>query len=477
MPARPVHRPSSGLPADRPAARRRAADARLAPEVLRARHLLIGLYALLGLTVSSWLARLPTVRSALDLTTGDLGTILLVGALGSLATVLVAGAVVARWGSRRTLLAAAVLFSVANVLLGLAPTVGSVPVLVLGVLLLSSSFALGNVPMNVETVVIERRMGRTVVPQFHAAFSIGSVTGSAIGALASWTGVPLLVHFGLVSLGTLAWRFAAVPGAVLAPEAAPSDPDGAPLRRGAGLRNALSAWRERRTLLIGVVVMAAALSEGSANNWLAIAVVDGFRQSEAVAAVVFGLFVASMTTSRLAGTRLIDRYGRVGVLSVSGVSSLIGLGVFGLAPALPLALVGVVAWGLGAGLVVPIGMAAVSGDPLRAAGRVAVVSAFASVASIAAPPIIGLAAEVMGTRHALLLIAVVILVGTLLSGAVRPEPAEPQAARPGVPPDDAVVPAPVVPARRDASTLGRLPATGPAREPVRPHAELSEVSR
>lgn len=428
MPARPARRPADDLLPD--------------PAVLRARHLLIGLYGLLGLTVSSWLARLPTVRSALDLTTGDLGTILLVGAVGSLSTVLIAGAVVARWGSRRTLLAAAVVFSVANVLLGLAPTVGSVPVLVAGVVLLSASFALGNVPMNVETVVIERRMGRTVVPQFHAAFSIGSVVGSVLGALASWAAVPLIVHFGVVSVGTLVWRFAAVPGAVLAAEPVRPDPDGLPVRRGAGLRNALSAWRERRTLLIGVVVMAAALSEGSANNWLAIAVVDGFRQTEAVAAVVFGVFVASMTTSRLAGTRLIDRYGQVTVLAVSGTTALVGLALFGLAPSLPLALLGVVGWGLGTGLVVPIGMATVSGDPLRAAGRVAVVSAFASVASIAAPPMIGVAAETMGTRHALLLIAVVMVAGTLLSGVVR----------------------------ADAS-----PAAD--RTPARPEPELSEASR
>ena len=398
-----------------------------APEVRRARLNLLGLYLLLGVTVSSWLARLPTVRTSLDLSTGDLGTVLLVGALGSLATVLVAGGVVTRWGSRATLMTAAVVFSVANVLLGLAPTIGSRPVLVAGVVLLSASFALGNVPMNVETVVIERAMGRTVVPQFHAAFSVGSVLGSGLGALASWGGVPLLAQFGAVSLVTLVWRAVAVPGAVLpAPPAAPGpgqpgeDPDDrpAPARRGAGMRTALAAWREPRTLVVGVVVMAAALSEGSANNWLAISVVDGFGQTEAVAALVFGTFVAAMTVARLLGTFLIDRFGRVAVLTASGASSLVGLAAFGLAPSLPLSVVGVVAWGLGAGLVVPIGMAAVSADRLRAAGRVAVVSAFASVASITAPPLIGLAAERMGARHALLLIAVVLLAGTLLSRRV-----------------------------------------------------------
>ncbi|HWS59116.1 MAG TPA: MFS transporter, partial [Actinotalea sp.] len=267
---------------------------------------------------------------------------------------------------------------------------------------------------------------RTVVPQFHAAFSVGAVLGSGLGAAAAWAAVPLVVQFGAVSLVALLWRLGSVPHAVLPPLPQPAAParvgagsPPAPGRRGGGWRTSLRAWRERRTLLIGVVVMSAALSEGSANNWLAIAVVDGFEQTEAVAAIVFGTFVASMTVARLAGTWLIDRFGRLVVLASSGAVSLAGLGIFALAPSLPLSVLGVVAWGLGAGLVIPIGMAAVSGDPLSAAGRVAVVSAFASIASIAAPPLIGLAAEAMGTRHALLLIAVVMAAGVLLSGSIR----------------------------------------------------------
>lgn len=440
------------------------------PEVARARHLLLGLYVLLGITVSSWLARLPSVRDALGLSTGELGTVLLTGAAGSLATVLVAGGLVQRWGSRRVLLTAASMFSFATLLLGLGPTVGSTPLLVVGVVVMSSSFALGNVPMNVETAVIERRMRRTVVPQFHAAFSFGAIGGSVLGSLAAWGDVPVLMQFAAVSLGSLLWRVLAIPGAVLPATPAPVVEEPGPRRRGAGVRAALEAWRERRTLLIGVVVLAAALSEGSANNWLAIAVVDGFGRSEAVAAAVFGVFVGAMTVARVLGTGLIDRFGRVAVLRVSGTVSVVGLLLFGLAPTFPLAVLGVVGWGLGAGLAVPIGMVAVSEDPLRAAGRVAVVSAFASVASITAPPVIGLAAETIGARHALLGIGAVLVVGTLLSAQVRPTVAAPRREPDAVAPvleaggavavDDALAAPPV-------DVVDRVVARGLRPEPVR----------
>ncbi|WP_286218438.1 MFS transporter [Paraoerskovia sediminicola] len=148
----------------------------------------------------------------------------------------------------------------------------------------------------------------------------------------------------------------------------------------------LAAWSEPRTLLIGVVIFAAAFSEGAANDWLSIAVVDGFEQTEAVGGLVFGTFVAAMTVMRLAGTRLIDRFGRVPVLRASGGVAIVGLLLFGFAPSLGLAGLGVVLWGFGAALVVPIGIAAASDDPEQAASRVSVVSAFMSMSSLAAPP-------------------------------------------------------------------------------------------
>ncbi|HEY0216118.1 MAG TPA: MFS transporter [Cellulomonas sp.] len=411
------------------------------PAVVRARWLLMGLFALNGLMFSGWLARIPAVRDSLGMSAAELGGILIAGSIGSLATVSIAGMLVNRYGGRVVLYLSTAAFAAAYVLIGLGPTLGSAPVLAVGIFLSGAAFALGNVPLNVETAAVERRLGRTVLPQFHAAFSIGSVLGSGVGALAAFADVPLLVQFTATALVGTVWRMVSVPGAVI--ESLPADRAAA--RASGGARTAgtatesglaarlrvarvrriarpgaaLGAWREPRTLLIGVVIMSAALSEGSANDWLALAVVDGFDQTEAIGAAMFGVFVGAMTAVRLLGTRLIDRYGRVAVLRGSGIVSLAGLVLFGVAPSLPLAAVGIVAWGFGAALTVPLGIAAASDDPLRAASRVAVVSAFSSTASLAAPPLLGLAAELVGARHALLLITVAMLTSIALARTVR----------------------------------------------------------
>jgi MFS family permease len=412
---------------DRPDLRRPQAS------LARTRWVLMGLFALNGLTFSSWLARIPAVRDALDLSSSQLGTVLLAGSLGALATATVAGVLVTRRGGRLALLLSTVGFAAAYVLNGLGPTLGATPLLAAGIFLTGVSFAVGNVPLNVESASVERRLGRTVLPQFHAAFSIGAVAGSGIGALAAHLDVPLLTQFLVTAIVSTVWRLVSIRDVVDAsrpvrdrgpetPDVRPSAPAAGRPGRRRGLGSALDAWREPRTVLIGVVIMAAALSEGSANDWLALAVVDGFSRPEAVGAAVFGSFVAAMTVVRLLGTRLIDRYGRVAVLRVSGVVSLAGLLLFGFAPSLALATVGVLAWGLGAALAVPVGIAAASDDPMLAAGRVAVVSAFSSVASLAAPPLLGLAAESMGARHALVLIAVAMVASVSLSRHVaRPQ--------------------------------------------------------
>ena len=210
----------------------------LPPAVSRARWLLMGLFALTGIIFSSWLARIPTVRDLLDLSTGELGLMLLIGSLGALLTVTFAGIVVQRFGSRTSLLLSTAVLAVGYVLMGVGPTAGSVPLLGVGIFLNGVAIALGNVPLNVESARIERAMGRTVIPQFHAAFSIGAVAGSAIGALASHLDISVALQFSVIAArrGRLAARLAAWGGARRRP------------RRPSALRERPGGTRARRAV-------------------------------------------------------------------------------------------------------------------------------------------------------------------------------------------------------------------------------------
>lgn len=400
------------------------------PPHARAALAVFVVFALNGLFFASWASRLPAVRDALGLDPGQLGLVLLVGSAGSLVALPLTGMVVHRFGSALTTRAATLVAMAGLGAAALAVVAGSVPGV--GLMLFVAMMGIGawDVSMNLQGTVVERAQGRAIMPRFHAGFSLGAVAGAALGALAAGLGVPVAWHItGVVVAGAAAvWLLARA----YLPDAAAAEPDQDDAAPQGARRRALAAWAEPRTLLIGLMVLAAALTEGSANDWLALSVVDGFNASDAVGAAAFGLFVAAMTAMRLAGTRLLDRYGRVPILRLSAGLALAGLLGFGLVPSLPMAVVAIVLWGFGAALGFPVGMSAAADDPAHAAARVSVVSSIGYVAFLAGPPLLGALADHVGYRHALLTIAVPLVLSLLLARVAAPLPAA--ATQPAGPP-------------------------------------------
>jgi fucose permease len=254
------------------------------------------------------------------------------------------------------------------------------------------------------------------MPRFHAAWSLGSVTGAGLGAVAAGFDTPLDAHLSVAAVVILAGVVAAVRSFTpVAPavDATPDDGAGKP-------RHPMAAWLEPRTLLIGLLVLSAALTEGAANDWLALALVDGYGASHAVGAVGFAVFVSAMTTGRVSGTWLLDRYGRVVVLR-SGIAIAIGgLALFVLGGSLALAMVGALLWGLGASLGFPVGMSAAADDGSFAAPRVSVVASIGYTAFLAGPPLIGLLADRVGVLQALLVIIATLVLSLAVTAAASP---------------------------------------------------------
>lgn len=375
----------------------------------RSRLAVAGVFAASGMLLASWVSRIPAVRDALGLSAGDLGLVLLVMALGAVLALPSAGAVVSRLGAAATVRAAALVCTVGLAVAALAP---DVPVLVAGLFLMGLGFGAWDVAMNVEGAEVERRGGRSLMPHLHAGFSVGAVAGALLGAALNAAGISTTVH--LVAVCVLV----AVSTSVACRAFLPAAPGGEQAlgRR----RHPLAAWRESRTLLIGVLVFAFALAEGSASDWLAVALVDGYHLSHAGAVLGFALFVAAMTLGRLLGTRLLDRFGRVGVLRASALLAAAGLLLVILGGSPVVAAVGSILWGLGAALGFPVGMSAGADDPQHAAARVSVVASIGYTAFLGGPPLIGFLADRVGVPRALGVVVVVLVLGLLAAGATRP---------------------------------------------------------
>ena len=399
-------------------------DSQASVRIRNARTAVAAAFIVNGLVMGSFFARTPAVRDALGLTAAQLGLLLLCASVGSIAGLPVSGPVVARVGPARTVLGGALVNAVglAGVSAGL--LAGSIALAGPGLFLTGLGIATWDVAMNVEGADVERRLGRSLMPRLHAGFSLGTVCGAAVGAGTAAVGLPLavqvlaLVVLAPVVMAVAVRRFVGGP----APAADPGDAAGA-----FGVRQ---AWREPRTLLVGLMVLGFAFTEGSANDWMAVAMVDGYGTGQAVGALGFAVFVSAMTVGRLLGSTALDRFGRVPVLRVTAALGLAGLLVVLLGGSPVVAMAGAVLWGFGASLGFPVGMSAGADDPARAAVRVSVISSIGYTAFLAGPPLIGFLAERTGILHALFVVVAALTLGLAASGAARPLPVPAPAARP-----------------------------------------------
>ena len=373
-------------------------------------------FAVNGIVIGGWISRLPAIRDALGLDTSQVGVFLAGMALGAVLGLLTAAAVVHRLGARRTIFAALALGAVGLVVLAVGVSVvASFPIALAGGAIFGVAWSVCDVAMNVEGTAVERAMGRTLMPWFHAAWSLGSVAGAGTGAVAAFLGIVPGIHIAIL-VGVV------VLTAVLLPRLLPhelEDPDAIAVEGPTGFRAQLAAWRDPRILLLGVLVLGMAFAEGSANDWLALAMKDDRGFDDGQAALLFGVFTAAMTIGRIAGVPLLDRFGRVPVLRAAVAMAAVGLGVVILVEYTPVMIAGIVVWGLGASLGFPVGMSAAGDDPNGAAARVSAVATIAYCAFLVGPPVLGLVGHQVGILNSLWIVFALIVLAAVGIPAAR----------------------------------------------------------
>lgn len=380
-------------------------------------------FALNGFCFATMVSRLPDIRSALDLGNASLGLLLLAISIGSVIALPLSGRLIDRYSAAAVTRFGAVLVSVGLTVAMTGVVTDLIALTAIGFFVDGIGIATWDVSMNVEAAEVEHRLERTIMPRFHAGWSLGSFAGAGIGIPMAALHAPLLLHVpGFAVLAAIAtWRAAAA--YLPAKEAHPDDATPA----------GWSPWREPRTLAIGVMVMAFALSEGAANDWLSLALIDGYDVRHWVGVTGFTVFVCSMMAGRLYGPVVLDRYGRAPVLWSSAAAAFVGILLIVFGGSIVLVGIGIVVWGLGASLGFPVGMSAAADDPLRAARRVSAVSTIGYTAFLAGPPLLGLLADQVGTLETLLVIAALMIPAAATVFAARERRAPTSAAAPDQP--------------------------------------------
>jgi predicted MFS family arabinose efflux permease len=377
--------------------------------LLQTRNSVAAAFALNGFCFATMVSRLPDIRSGLDLDNAALGLLLLAISVGSVIALPLSGRLIDRFSASAVTRFGGVLVAV-GLTIGMAGVVTDLIALAaFGLFIDGIGIATWDVSMNVEAAEVERQLGRTIMPRFHAGWSFGAFAGAAIGIPMAALHTPLMLHVPVFAVlaALVTWRAAA--SYLPAQEDHPDKP----------AHSSWSPWREPRTLAIGVMVMAFALSEGAANDWLSLALIDGYDVRHWVGVAGFTVFVSSMVVGRLVGPIVLDRYGRSPVLWGSAAAAFAGILMIVYGGHVAIVGVGIVVWGLGASLGFPVGMSAAADDPLRAARRVSAVSTIGYTAFLAGPPLLGLLADHIGTLETLLVIAALMVPAAVTVFAAR----------------------------------------------------------
>jgi MFS family permease len=383
------------------------------------RTAIFAIFFVIGLGFASWASRLPAVKATLRIDDFGVGILLFVMGASSIVGLSLANVIVVRWGARRGMVFTIAAFGIGILLAGFGVQFAeSFAVTAVGVAFMGLGMASTDVMMNVEAAAVEQAFGRTLMPLFHAFFSLGTVAGAGVGVAMAAGGVGVAWHLWSAGAVVLVAGFISL-GYVPAHDSAAED-DGTTLSRRERFRALMEVWRDPRTYAIGVIMLGMAFAEGSATDWLTIAVVDGHNETEATGAIALTVFSVAMTLFRALGGPLVDRIGRVWALRGLSVTAAVGLVVFILAPTTPIAFIGVALWGAGASLGFPLGMSAAADDPKKAAASVSAAATIGYLAFLCGPPVLGWISHQIGILPTLWIIVGLIVMSGLASGAAKP---------------------------------------------------------
>lgn len=374
------------------------------------RNALFAVFFLVGFAFAGWMARIPHARDMLGIGVDQVGYLLLAVALGSAIGFLLASWLVHLFGTHRLTSVGLTFVGVGLTIAGWGVEAGSIGWVLAGFIVTGNFVSLTNVAMNTSAAANERAIGRPIMPIYHAFYSIGAVAGAGLGALFE----ALNLNLGWQSTVVLA--LLATASLISARHIAPDVID---LENPVTMRDRMRVWREPATLLLGVLVLGSSLMEGSANDWLALLMVDGHDFTKTQGAVLYTVFLACMTIGRLVGVVVLARLGRVPTLRIT-----LGMAVTGLAMVLlldwpPLVIAGVVLWGFGNALGFPVAMSAAGDDPRLGPARVATVSSIGYLSMLAGPPVIGMLAAAGSLRQAMLMLLAFGVLSWLLTPFAR----------------------------------------------------------
>lgn len=337
-----------------------------------------------GLAFASWASRIPIIKERLNLTEGQLGTILLMLPVGQLVTMALSGKLVTTYGSARVLRIVAIIYALILCLIGFAQNAWE-----LGAILFFFGVIgnMCNIAVNTQGVAAEKIFKKSIMSSFHGAWSIAGFTGALIGLLTMNIAVDTIPHFIIIFVlivinTTINYRYL-IPG--VATEAK---------------KTSFFSKPESSLVQLGIIGFFSMATEGAMFDWSGVYFKEIVHAPEQFIIVGYASFMVMMALGRFIGDAVISRLGRKRTLQISGILMFVGMMTSVIFPLFYISTLAFMMVGIGVACNVPT-VYSVAGQNKKVTPGVALamVSSISFLGFLMGPPLIGYIAELTSLRY------------------------------------------------------------------------------
>ena len=278
---------------------------------VRARNSLWASFLIMGIASMAWVARIPEMKDAIGLSNGEFGFIFLGATIGSVLGAQIAGRAIHTFGSRPVVNVSSFLLPAGVVAMAYSKTATE---LFLALMLMGLGYALTDMSVNTQAVVVEKIINQKCMSSFHAMWSVGSFVTTVFGgfAISHMTPKTNLIVVAVASF------LAFIPANLylLSPDIDEHAGDGSE-KTEAKIpffgKSVLPLWA------IGLGLIAGMVAEGAASDWGAILLRDNMNVPKGIYASAFASFALAMITSRFLGDRALEKFGPRNTVRYGGI--------------------------------------------------------------------------------------------------------------------------------------------------------------
>ncbi|MEK8179749.1 MFS transporter [Flavobacterium buctense] len=348
----------------------------------------------MGFCFSTWASRIPDIKSILQLSEAELGTMLFALPFGQLVAMPFTGKIVTKYGSRNISILGLLFYAFCLIFIGLSTQSWH---LATGLFLFGFFCNFCNIAVNAQGVYTQQLFDKPIIGSFHGSWSLAGFFGALVGLLMLTLELTPFQHFVLafafvVVIILTNYKYIIKTKSIQEEE-----------------KSSYSFWKnpDKTLLWLGVICFCGMASEGIMFDWSGVYFKEIIKAPGALVVLGYTTFMISMASGRFLSDFLVAKYGAKKVLIISGLVISSGLYMAVLLPYIIPCMIAFMLVGFGVSNIVPI-IFNIAGNNKNVPTGIAltVVTSISFLGFLIGPPIIGLIAEVTSLRYSFAIIGV-----------------------------------------------------------------------